>query len=312
MATTIIKTVIQLRRDTAENWLANKDVIPAAGEPCFELDTGVLKIGNGVTTYENLLPINGNEGVEFAADGKSIILEEGILKLAGFDAAEIGAQPRKNAEGIIEWVVPSTETTEGLQTTVAGLQSDVDAIQAVLFPTEEDGTEPLLARVESLETKMDGTGEGTVDAKIDAKINEFAARVTDDGTINTIQELITYVANHGGEIDTIVADVVTLQNLVGEDSVSDQIDAAVAAIEIGDKNVIESISVGGTILDIVEKGVDIPIATTDTLGVVKGSTEINVAEDGTLSIGAIGIDKIVQTEGSTLVFDGGSSAAQEI
>ena len=32
MATTIIKTVIQLRRDTAENWLANKDVIPKIPE----------------------------------------------------------------------------------------------------------------------------------------------------------------------------------------------------------------------------------------------------------------------------------------
>lgn len=305
MATTIIKTVIQFRRDTTENWLLHKDIIPAAGEPCFDLNLHTLKIGDGITTYENL---NAIGGVDVAADGKSIILEDGAFKLAGFDAAEVGAQPRKNAEGVIEWIVPSTETTEGLQSTVAGLQSDVSAMQEVLFPATESGTEPLLTRVESLENKINGSGTDTIDAKIDAKINEFAARVTDDGTINTIQELITYVANHGGEIETIVADITTLQNLVGEDSVSDQIDAAVAALTTGDKNIIESVSVGGTLLDIVEKGVNIPVATIDTLGVVKGSTEINVAEDGTLSVGAINIDKIVQTEGSVLVFDGGGAA----
>lgn len=54
MATTTLKTRIQLRRDTTANWILNKDVVPGAGEPCFDVDTGVLKIGDGATTYENL------------------------------------------------------------------------------------------------------------------------------------------------------------------------------------------------------------------------------------------------------------------
>ena len=44
----VIRTVIQLRRATTEQWLANKDVVPAAGEPCFDLDLHTLKIGDGV------------------------------------------------------------------------------------------------------------------------------------------------------------------------------------------------------------------------------------------------------------------------
>lgn len=60
MPNTTIKTKIQMRRDTTANWLTNKDVVPAAGEPCFDLDTGILKIGDGVTTYENLKPISGS------------------------------------------------------------------------------------------------------------------------------------------------------------------------------------------------------------------------------------------------------------
>lgn len=44
MPNTTMKTQIQVRRDTTANWLANKDVVPAAGEPCFDLELGTLKI----------------------------------------------------------------------------------------------------------------------------------------------------------------------------------------------------------------------------------------------------------------------------
>lgn len=52
MATTI-KTTFQLRRGNAEVCAKNNPVL-AAGEPCFELDTGKLKIGNGNDTYNDL------------------------------------------------------------------------------------------------------------------------------------------------------------------------------------------------------------------------------------------------------------------
>lgn len=303
--TTVIKTRIQFRRATTADWLLNKDVVPYAGEPCFDLDLKTLKIGDGTTTYENL-PIIG--GVDVSADGKSIILEDGAFKLAGFDAAETGAQPRKNAEGNIEWVVPSTETVEGLQSTVAGLQSDVTALQEIVTPSGE-GTTPLLTRVETLEEQMNGTGEGSVDEKINAKINEFATRIDDDGIVNSYKELIDYVADHGGEAATMAASITSLKELVGETSVSDQIAEAIANIETdAQENVIESVKVGGALLEIVEKSVNIPVATDAVLGVVKASEEVTVSEDGTLGIGTISFSKITQTEDEIIVFDGGYSA----
>ena len=54
MSEMTLKTVIQVRRDTTANWELNKNVIPEAGEPCMDLDTGIVKWGNGVDTYENL------------------------------------------------------------------------------------------------------------------------------------------------------------------------------------------------------------------------------------------------------------------
>ena len=225
MAVKKIKTIFQFRRATAEEWLLNKDVIPAAGEPCFVIDKNILKIGDGVTTFEKLEPINGVK-FEISADGKSIVLEDNVLKLMGFDTAEVGAQPRKNADGNIEWVVPSTETVDGLQIAVKTLQSDVKTLHEIVG-TSDEGSTTLLERVTSLEGKMDGTGEGTVDAKIDAKINEFANKVSDDKKVNTIKELVDYVAEHGPEAADMAADIKTLQELVGTTSVNDQILAIV-------------------------------------------------------------------------------------
>lgn len=229
--TRVVKTIFQFRRATTAEWELNKSVIPAAGEPCFDLELNTLKIGNGVDTYADLEAIGGVK-VDIATDGKSIVLEDSILKLAGFDAAEIGAQPRKNADGNIEWVVPSTETVDDLKTTVAGLQSDVTNMQTtvtelreIVMPSGEEGTGTLLDRVESLESKV---GEVDVDAKIDAKINEFAEKVSDDKTVNTLKELVDYVAEHGDATTAIVNDIVGLKTLVGETSVEDQITDAIS------------------------------------------------------------------------------------
>ena len=75
MATNLIKMQIQFRRDTAANWELYKNIIPASGEPCFVTDKNILKIGDGITTFEKLEPINGAK-FEIAADGKSIVLED--------------------------------------------------------------------------------------------------------------------------------------------------------------------------------------------------------------------------------------------
>jgi hypothetical protein len=102
MATITTKLQILLRRDTAANWDLHKDVVPAAGEPCFVIDKNILKIGDGVTTFENLEPINGDK-FEIAADGKSIVLKDGILKLEGFDTATYGQVPHVGPDGNLIW-----------------------------------------------------------------------------------------------------------------------------------------------------------------------------------------------------------------
>lgn len=297
----VVKTIIAFRRAHTEEWLQYKDVVPAAGEPCFDLDLGTLKIGNGTDTYENLKPIGGVD-VSISVDGKSVVLEDGVFKLAGFDATKVGAQPRVSADGTLEWVVPSTQDLEGLQTIVTNLQSSVTTIQTEVQSIKEiltpsvDGAETLLSRVEGLEHQMDGTGAGTVDEKINKKIQEFEQRITDNETVDTIQELINYVANHGGEVQGIVNDIADLQAKVGDDPVATQISSAIA-----NSGYINSIKVGETVLEIVDKQVVIPVGAG-----LKASDEIDIGEDGTISIKTITWDKIGSGE-SDLVLDGGGA-----
>jgi len=52
---------IQLRRDTAAQWISKNPVL-AAGEPGLATDTGVLKFGNGVTAWNALAAFTGGAG----------------------------------------------------------------------------------------------------------------------------------------------------------------------------------------------------------------------------------------------------------
>ena len=279
----VIKTIITFRRAHTEDWLEYKDVVPAAGEPCFDIDLNTLKIGDGVKTYGELEPIGGVGSVSVEADGSSIVLENSVFKLSGFDVAETGAQPRKNADGKLEWVVPTEASTEALEADVAELKTDVS----------------------TLKEQMNGTGENSVDAKIAAKINEFATNITDDEVVNSYQELITYVANHGGEAATMAADISELQRLVGEESVSTQISNAIDGLggsASGEENVIEKINLGNSELEVLNETVTIPIGAG-----LKASDEVGIAEDGTLNIVSISFDKITQSAETEIVLDGGGA-----
>ena len=61
MADTVIKTTFQFRRGLAATW-TSKNPILAYGEPGFEKDTYRLKIGDGVTAWNDLAYFAGGGG----------------------------------------------------------------------------------------------------------------------------------------------------------------------------------------------------------------------------------------------------------
>lgn len=75
-------------------------------------------------------------------------------------------------------------------------------------------------------------------------------------------------------------------------------------------NILEVVKVNGTALPITEKAVDIPLATAEVLGIVKGSAEENkiaIGEDGTMEVNSLNVSKLAQTAGDTLILNGGTS-----
>lgn len=87
-------------------------------------------------------------------------------------------------------------------------------------------------------------------------------------------------------------------------------------IEAGaEVNVIESISLNSVPLEISSKAVNIPIATTGSLGVVQSSAAENgvtVTSNGSMEVNNINVMKLVQTAGDALILNGGSSTAPVI
>ena len=70
---------IQIRRGTSSSWDSTNPVL-LSGEPAFETDTGVLKIGNGLTAYKSLFPVNSFRenipiGIEWDTSSSSPILK---------------------------------------------------------------------------------------------------------------------------------------------------------------------------------------------------------------------------------------------
>ena len=69
---------------------------------------------------------------------------------------------------------------------------------------------------------------------------------------------------------------------------------------------LESVKLNGQALPISEKAVDIPVASSTVLGIVKGNGVV-VNGDGTMVINKLNVNQLVQTEGDELILNGGNS-----
>lgn len=174
-------------------------------------------------------------------DGLTIEVVDGQIKLKGAADAEVGAQPRIKDDGSIEWIVPSTDTVDGLQTAVSGLQSDVSTLQ-----TDVDAVEAVVGNAESGLVKDVADNTANISA-IDTKIGT----VTDG---KTIVEMISDAKTEATYDDTALA-------------------GRVSAIEIDylkatDKTAIET-----------KMATDISTAKTETIAAIMGEAGIDEKYD---------------------------------
>ena len=73
-------------------------------------------------------------------DNKSITVSDGVIGITGFAAAAENQQPRKKADGTIEWYTPDTSTVEGLSQTVGQHTQQITTLNEQMTTVQGDIT----------------------------------------------------------------------------------------------------------------------------------------------------------------------------
>lgn len=133
-------------------------------------------------------------GREATAEAAGLLSAEDKAKLDALVAGTVSGLTPVDASIIIG------DGENGEKTIKVGLS----AVDGNILTVQDDG---LYASAESVE-------QIATDAANEA-INEFANQVSDDGTVNTIKELIDYVSTHAPEAADMAADIGILQTSVG-------------------------------------------------------------------------------------------------
>lgn len=227
--------------------------------------------------------VDALEGKVDAVAGSRLLTEDEATKLEKLvlgDNGEVsmsGKVAAGNVEGLDAWITARAGTLEGL--------------------SENNLTDALLE-------KLNGVAAGAQVNVIDGVSGEFT--IAADGkvlNINAIdQSKITGLAEAlDGKVNAVAGKGLSSNDLT--DELLDKLNASQA-------NVLEGVSVAGTLLEIVGKQVNIPVATADAHGVVKsadGENKVAVAADGTMEVNSLNVNKLVQTDGEYLIMNGGTA-----
>lgn len=153
------------------------------------------------------------------------------------------------------------------------------------------------ATKEDLKAKADATAVYTKD-EANAKIEEVVNQKINTENNEAISQLNTYKEE-------------VRKELYGDDETAEESRLDKLEKVGAQANVIEKISTPDGELAIDEnKGVTLPIATAQKLGLVKSSTgenKIEVANDGTMSVHSLNVNKLTQTAGEYLILNGGGA-----
>lgn len=134
-----LKTKIVLRNDVAEQWMLNNPTL-LAGEAGYEKDTGLLKIGDGQSAWNDLPYVNDFQATEGDEQAIHLNPEDGVLTLVNWNEKYFkwdsetqnyietegwrnGLEPKVGPDGKLAWYEPNPSTLEGLESAIAALQT---------------------------------------------------------------------------------------------------------------------------------------------------------------------------------------------
>lgn len=171
-------------------------------------------------------------------------------KAAGTAASTALGEYKTTNDAAVQANADAIDAVEASIGTVTEGKTVVEMISEAQTAATYDDT-ALAARVTANEediATLNGEGEGSVKKAIDDAFNDFAAKVSDDGVVNTYKELIDYAAENGSEMTTLVGKVSALETTVGKaaegDTEATGLVKDVAALEalVGDTKVSDQIS----------------------------------------------------------------------
>ena len=191
-------------------------------------------------------------------------------------------------------------TTEQVNEAIAtAIANKVDKVEGKGLSTEDFTT--------ALKEKLVALPEGAEANYVKSVSDEFT--VSEEGKLE-VKEIAP--AKVTGLPDALAGKVDKVEGKgLSANDYTDEEKEKLGGVEAGaNKNLIEIIKLAGAALNISEKAVDIPLAG-ETAGVVTSSTEENkvaVAEDGSMEVNSLNMNKLVQSEGDTLILDGGNAS----
>lgn len=273
------------------------------------------------------------------ADGKDTAIA--AAKKAGDDAA---AAVKTLSEGQVTTNKNDIATINGKLGTIPADKTITDMISDAQTAATYNDTEVrglIKNNKDAIDVLKGGdTVDGSVAKSVKDAINDFASKVTEDGTVNTFKELVDYVAAHGSEYTAAIGDIAANKSAIdtlngtGAGSVSKAVNDAIDGLNIEDyaKSAdIESTYVKkngtdrlmtvaeGTKLAGIAEGAQVNvIESVKVNGVAQTVTEkaVDIAvpvADGTsialtgnkLSVKSVNVNLLAQTEGDELILDGG-------
>lgn len=252
----------------------------------------------GIAEGAQVNVIDSVDEAQFALDAskKLTLLDIAMGKVTGLAdalAGKVDVEENKrlmtNAEGTLLATIE-----EGAQV------NKIETVDEAQFVLDENKHLTLLdiamGKVTGLQTALDSKADkGTTLAEYG-----ITDAYTKEETLDKIEEKITEI--NGGES---AGEVLSQLNSYKEinDAAVDTIEAKLETIESNAQvNKIEEIKIGETILDIVDKSVAIPVGAG-----LKASTEVTIAADGTIGVGQVNVNKLVQTDGDDLILNGGTA-----
>lgn len=193
------------------------------------------------------------------------------------------------------------------------------------YSTTEQMNEAIATAIANKVDKVDGKGLSTED--FTTALKEKLVALPDDAEANFVKSVsdeFTVSAEGRLEVKEVAQAKVTglpdalagkVDKVEGKglstNDFTDEAKAKLDGVEAGaNQNLIEIVKLNGAALDISEKAVNIPVAGA-TAGVVTSSADENkvaVAEDGSMEVNSLNMSKLVQSEGDTLILDGGNAS----